>query len=288
MRHTCLNHSVFAIAVLWLCVMLSPVRAESGFVVERVSETPSPGAIPTVVASETPTTDTSFRMEIVRPSPVSHGKRILIYHTHTWEAYTKAESESYETTEKWRTKDNDHNVVAVGRALCAALASLGFEVTHDETAFEPPSLDTSYQRSLSMLERRRGNGEAYDLYIDLHRDAFASASTIQRTVSIGGERVARFMVLVGRGVGYDEKPYYEANQTLAEKITNSLNAQCEHLGRDVKVKTGRFNQHIAPCCVLIECGCNFNTLEEVLCGVPYLARAIEEALADTSPAASVE
>ena len=35
---------------------------------------------------------------------------------------------------------------------------------------------------------------------------------------------------------------------------------------------------IAPRCILIECGTNENTLEEVLCGIPYLAQAIAETL----------
>ena len=65
---------------------------------------------------------------------------------------------------------------------------------------------------------------------------------------------------------------------IAELLTDKLEAQCEGLSRDVKVRTGRFNQHIAPRCVLIECGTNENTLEEVLCGIPYLAQAIAETL----------
>ncbi len=229
-----------------------------------------------------PTVDTVFRVEVLRdtPTPVQK-KRILIYHTHTWEAYRQVPEAPYEETEKWRTKDSTCNVVAVGKVLAANLTAMGFEVVHDETAFEPPDLSDAYSRSLSMLEKRVAAGETYDLYIDLHRDAVASNASIRRTVSIGGADTARFMVLIGKGTtgGYDEKPDWEANYTIAERITSSLNGQCEGLARDVKVKTGRFNQHIAPCCVLIECGVNSNTLEEVLLGIPYLAQAISDALA---------
>ena len=70
----------------------------------------------------------------------------------------------------------------------------------------------------------------------------------------------------------------ETNKAIAELLTDKLEAQCEGLSRDVKVRTGRFNQHIAPRCILIECGTNENTLEEVLCGIPYLAQAIAETL----------
>lgn len=223
----------------------------------------------------------SFQMVVVRETalPQPEGKRILIYHSHTWEAYAQTE-DRYEETEKWRTKDNEHNVVAVGDALAAQLRALGCTVVHDTTAFEPPDYEQAYERSLDMLEERVRLGESYDLYIDLHRDALSSTSTLKRTVSIGGEDTARFMVLIGKGSGsgFIQKPEWEKNLIIAQRITDELNGMHENLCRDVKIKTGRFNQHIAPCCVLIECGNNLNTLEQVLCGVPYLAQAICNAL----------
>lgn len=265
---------------------------------ERPSETPGAPPMPTQGASPSPgasltqgaspttaAVDTMLQVEVIRETaepPSWAGKRVLIYHTHTWEAYQQTAQDPYSETERWRTKDERHNVVAVGEALAACLRALGLTVVHDTTAFEPPELDTAYARSLTMLEARRAAGERYDLYIDLHRDALSSAATIRRTVNIGGTEVARFMVLVGKGTtgGYGEKPDWEANLLLAERITSSLNGQCEGLARDVKVKTGRFNQHVADCCVLIECGMNTNTLEQVLSGVPYLAQAIADALGD--------
>ena len=51
------------------------------------------------------------------------------------------------------------------------------------------------------------------------------------------------------------------------------------LCRDVCIKTGRYNQHVAVGCVLVEAGNNRNTLEEVLAAMPYLADAILKALA---------
>lgn len=239
--------------------------------------------VPSVEASAAEAVDAMLQIEIIRPEeafPTYAGKRILIYHTHTYEAYEQDPQNPYPQTEKWRTKDPDYSVVAVGKALAASLRAMGLSVEHDTTAFEPPTLDDAYSRSLAMLESRKKNGEQYDLYIDLHRDAISSASTIKRTVNIGGEEIARFMVLIGKGTtgGYAESPDWEANYAIAQCITDQLNAQCDNLARNVKVKTGRFNQHIADCCVLIECGMNTNTLEEVLAGVPYLAKAIADTL----------
>lgn len=309
-----LNTLATACTVLWVChvryarhsntpvlcmedeaneaVAVMAVASEALFEVQAVEPTQTNDEKPEEESTETiraettatPTAqeDRAFRVEVVHasPEPKTQGKRILIYHTHTWEAFEQVKGARYQETEKWRSKDNSVNMVAVGDALTASLRAMGFDVVHDSTAFEPPNLSDSYQRSLSMLEKRAANGETYDLYIDLHRDAFSSANAIKRCVNVGGEALARIMVLVGKGEGYEQKPDWQANLLIAQRITDGLNEQVTDLGRDVKIKTGRFNQHIAPKCVLIECGCNYNTLQEVLCSMPYLAQAICSALTE--------
>lgn len=263
-------------------VPVQTVFAEEGalFGQGEAAITPAPETESTSVSSD-------FRIEVIRTTsvPETEGKRILIYHSHTWEAYQQVDGAAYVETEKWRTRDNACNVVAVGDALANQLRALGFTVVHDTTAFEPPNLDQAYVRSLSMLEERAALGESYDLYIDLHRDAIASNSTLKRTVNIGGTDVARFMVLIGKGTGqgFDEKPDWEANLRIAQQLTDQLNGMAEGLCRDVKIKSGRFNQHIAPRCILIECGNNLNTLEQVLNGVPYLAEGVAAVLNAAAP-----
>ena len=216
--------------------------------------------------------------EIEQPRP-----RVLIYHTHTYEAYEQTKDSPYQETETWRTADSAHNVVRVGEELAGLLRALGMEVVHDTTAFEPPSLSSAYQRSLEMLEKRRSAGERYDLYIDLHRDAYAASYTGPNAVQTPAGKAAKLMLLIGRGDGYtgqgfDEKPDWENNLSVAQAITDALNAQCGGLCRDVCIKSGRYNQHMGRGCILIEAGNNRNTLAEVLCAMPYLADAIQQAL----------
>ena len=92
------------------------------------------------------------------------------------------------------------------------------------------------------------------------------------------------MLLIGKGEGqtsegFDQRPDWEANLDIAREVTDDLNAQVDGLCRDVCIKTGRYNQHVAVGCVLVEAGNNRNTLEEVLAAMPYLADAILKALA---------
>lgn len=61
-------------------------------------------------------------------------------------------------------------------------------------------------------------------------------------------------------------------------ITDSVNTQASGLCKNVRLKSGRFNQHIATGCMLVEAGNNRNTLAEALAAMPYLADAIMEAL----------
>lgn len=249
------------------------------------NETPAPAATQmSVIPPETPqptaTGVPGFSLQVVTEEAAAAQApfRVLIYHTHTYEAFTATQAYPYTSSEKWRTSNSACNVVALGAYLTDLLTQAGVSVTHDTTAFEPPKLSTAYERSLSMLEKRTENGEKYDLYIDLHRDAY-SENNGPNTIEMDGEDVARLMFLIGKGTGqtgagYDIKPDFESNLTIAQLLTNRINLQAENLCRAVKVKSGRYNQHIAPCCVLIEVGNNRNTLEEALRAMPYLANAI--------------
>jgi len=212
-------------------------------------------------------------------------KKVLIYHSHTYEAFAQVEGDRYQETETWRTADSRHNMIRVGEELAALLRALGLQVVHDTTAFEPPSLSSAYTRSLAMLENRLAAGESYDLYIDLHRDAYAASYGGSNTVSIGGTDVAKLMLLIGKGEGaigqgYDVRPDWQANLAIAQTITDGLNHQVPGLCRDVCIKSGRFNQHIAPACILVEAGNNRNTLSEVLAAMPYLADAVAQVLGE--------
>lgn len=205
--------------------------------------------------------------------------RVLIYHTHTWEAYEMTEDERYTPTETWRTKDERHNMIRVGEVLADHLRALGFDVTHDRTAFEPPNLSQSYARSLSMLEERMDGGERYDYIFDVHRDAYSGPYNGANGISLDGRQAAYVMMLVGKGTGatgsgFDERPDWPQNLALAQAITDEMNSLAAGISREVKIKTGRFNQHVSTGALLIEVGNNRNTLAEALAACPVIAQAV--------------
>ncbi|MEG2252505.1 MAG: stage II sporulation protein P [Clostridia bacterium] len=249
------------------------------------AESPLPSSPAVDEARPTPTR--GFRIEVLEGQPKAALKRVLIYHTHTYEAYEQVADERYQETEQWRTADSAYNMVRVGEELAGLLRGLGLDVVHDVTAFEPPVLSSAYARSLAMLQRRCDAGERFDLYIDLHRDAFSAAKTSGNTATIGGAELARLMLLIGKGegqtgLGFGEKPDWQANLTIAQAITDAVNAQIAGLCKDVRLKSGRFNQHIAVGCVLVEVGNNRNTLAQALAAMPYLADAIVSVLQESA------
>lgn len=274
MAVTCLRGAQYS-AGLW------ERQAASAFA-ENLFAPPEEEAAPS--ASPAPEqAEPGFAIEVLGVATPKPAKRVLIYHTHTYEAFAQTEDDPYQETEKWRTADPEHNVVRVGEELAGLLRGLGLEVVHDTTAFEPPVLSSAYARSLDMLRARAQAGERFDLYIDLHRDAYIASQKGPNTVNVGGVDTARVMVLIGKGEGasaqgFDEKPDWEKNLALAQAITACANSQAQGVCRDVSVKTGRYNQHVADCCILVEAGNNRNTLSEVLAAMPYLADAIYQAL----------
>lgn len=229
----------------------------------------------------------AVEVEIEPIAPAEDGAplRVLIYHSHTYEAFEPDFPGQYAATERWRTADPAFNVVRLGAELARILREdYGMAVVHDDTAFEPPVLNSAYTRSLEALENYFARGEVFDLYIDLHRDAYAKGRFDENTV----EGRARLMFLVGDGSGtwngqaFAQQPDWEANLARAQKLTDAVNALADApLCREPKVKTGRYNQHVSPGALLVEVGNNMNSLAEALASVPILAQAIAETLGGT-------
>lgn len=218
---------------------------------------------------------TSLQIEIEKDKPegppLNNARSILVYHTHTHEAYEQDQTNPYDAVESWRTEDTAYSVVKVGTALVDELSKLGFFAVHDTTDHELNNIASSYERAQKTLESYSGE---FDLVIDLHRDAYTEGMKLR--MGEPENACAQVMMLIGDGGEYNgaEAPDYGKNLLFAQKLTTEINRQCDGLARNVTIKHGRFNQHIGKNAVLIEVGHNRNTLQEALRSVPYLANGI--------------
>lgn len=214
-----------------------------------------------------------FTLEVVSVQQPKREYRVFIYHTHTYESYNPADGNAYKSTETWRTADENYNMIRVGRELKQQLEAAGVSVTHDTTDYEMPKLSTAYGRSLTGLKKAAEEG--YDLYIDLHRDAYSQGNG-PNTMTKHDETLARVLFLVGQGASFDgeEKPDWEINHAAAKWISDEMNGELSGISRGVSLKSGRYNQHAAQPCILIEVGNNQNTLTEALAVTPLLCQGI--------------
>lgn len=202
--------------------------------------------------------------------------RVLIYHTHTHEAYMKKETDEYVETALWRTDNNRYNIVRVGEVLAELLTERGFSVRHDTTDHELTDLSTAYTRSVKTMEKYK---DETDVYIDLHRDAYhKDASGNPFSITFEDRDMARIMFLVGNGKGFSDPMYYTENYALATLLTGTINEAVPGLCRPVMIKDGRYNQHLCDQSMLIEVGHNQNTIEQAINAMPVLADALKSVL----------
>lgn len=274
------SHLLLWIAILALAVVAAFIllQALSGDSAVRIS-TETAGVKVLSTFASAPISGEALTIEVLpdpSPTPITTaGKRILIYHTHTHEAYAQMEDDPYVAVEAWRTEDSAHSVVRLGLELTNALRNLGYEVIHDTTDHEKQDISNAYQRSLETLKAYE---EPFDLTIDLHRDAYVEGLPVSFVV--GDQSHAQLMLLVGRGDDYagEEKPDYSSNLAFAQQLTREMNDQHNGICRNVTVKKGRYNQHIGHNSILVEVGHNQNTLEQALNSIPCLAQAIHKVL----------
>ena len=207
---------------------------------------------------------------------------VLIYHTHTSEAYRPSKAYNYTPTDVDRTIDPRYSVVRVGKELQKILqAQYGIKSVHVTTFHDYPEYTPAYSRSLRSAREMLAKYPSIKIVIDLHRDAFPMRNRAEEqsaralsSMKVNGKETARLMLVWGPNT-----PNSGETRKFAELLKNKINAGCPGLCRKVLVKkTGQYNQQLSNYSALVEVGSNANTMEEALASVPYLAKAISEVI----------
>lgn len=195
--------------------------------------------------------------------------KVLIYHTHTNEAYLKNEQERIQQLYASRTNDSEYTVVKTGNTLTDALEKYGISVDHDTSNNEENGYNRAYATSMSNITSMTKENGKYSLYIDLHRDSYTK--NVDSTVTIDGVKVAKVMFVVGT-----QAPDYKNNLALAEKMMELLNEIHPQLCERVLEVDTNYNQNISDHALLIEVGDNAVTAEEASRAAEYVAQALAE------------
>ena len=201
------------------------------------------------------------------------GPKVLIVHTHGSEAFDPSDGLSYEPSDPWRTEDPGRTVIALGDRIADALTEMGIETLHDRAFYDYPSYAGSYERAAGAI---RGYLERYPdicVVLDIHRDALMGADgTVYKTAAdMNGEKCAQVLVLSGTDWAGLEHPSWRENLKLAVRLQAAMNERYPGLARPVTVSRYRYNQQLTRGSLIIEIGCNGNTLTEALAAADRFA-----------------
>lgn len=229
--------------------------------------------------------DIVFDIVDIKPAPepmvlTGQGPQILVYHTHSREAFKQDPRNRYMAVEAYRSNDLEFTVVRVGEVLTKHLREKGISALHDTTEHEQGDFSTAYVRSLNTIKNRIDDYPSLRIFLDIHRNAYLPGvrEPDDEVVIINGQRVARIFAVIGTGEGFvggfEERPDWRENYRFALRITQELNKIHPELAKNIHVMRGRYNQHISTNAVLLEIGSNLTTLKEAERATYYLATAL--------------
>ena len=205
-------------------------------------------------------------------SKQSSGPQILIYHTHSLEAFADSIPGDPSTT-----------IVGAGERLAEILRSqYGFTVIHHTTAYDAYELggrDYAYSNALPEIESLLADNPSIEVIIDLHRDEMKEGRKL--VMDLQGRQTARFMFFNGLSytkqtgpIEYLENPYINENLAFSFQAQVAANEFYPGITRKIYLKSYRYNMHLLPRTTLIELGAQTNTVEEIMNACEPLAHVI--------------
>ena len=188
--------------------------------------------------------------------------QILLYHTHSQEAFADSREGEVEDT-----------ILGVGNYLTELLTkNYGYQVIHVTEAFDMESgeLDRSaaYDYAGTYLETILEENPSIEVVIDLHRDGVPENRHL--VTEINGKPTAQIMFYNGlsytiaRGsLDYLPNPYIQDNLAFSFQMEYQAAQYYPDFYRGIYLAGYRYNLHLRPRSVLVEAGAQTNTVQEV-------------------------
>ncbi|MGI6095847.1 MAG: stage II sporulation protein P [Lachnospiraceae bacterium] len=213
----------------------------------------------------------------LRMTTTADQPQILIYHTHSQEAF--ADSRDGETAD---------TVVGVGEYLTSLLQdTYGYQVIHVTDVFDvvDGSLDRSkaYSIAREKISRILEENPSIEVVIDLHRDGVAENRHL--VTDLNGKPTAQIMFFNGLSrttkngdISSLPNPYIEDNLAFSLQLHLMADKYYPGLARTIYLKGYRYNLHLRPKSLLVECGAQTNTVEEERNAMEPLADILDKVL----------
>ena len=225
---------------------------------------------------------TDLLAELEEPSPVAlqadGSVEVLLYHTHTSEAYSQDFTGFYYTDMATRTEDPAQSVVAVGEEMKRALEEAGIGVVHDTTVNDT-LYNGSYARSWEVLQKNLEQYPTIQVTVDIHRDSMTTEEGVKYkpTAVIGGKKAAQVMFLAGCDAdgSWGDFPHWRQNLRLILRLQQAAARRYPELVRPLSFSNSKYNMNATTGSLLVEVGTEVNTVEEA----EYAGRLVGEVLA---------
>ena len=201
------------------------------------------------------------------------GPQILIYHTHSQEAFADSVPGDVNT-----------GIVGVGECLTKILTEqYGYRVLHNTGQYDVETRDNAYSRALPAVEQILAENPSIQVIIDLHRDEVAEETKL--VTDIPGRPTARFMFFNGLSrtrktgdIDYLANENQEANLAFYFQMQLKAAEYYPGLTRRIYLKGYRYNMHLRPRTLLVELGAQNNTVEEAINACDPLAHILDMVL----------
>lgn len=203
----------------------------------------------------------------------TNGPQILIYHTHSQEAYADS-----------LPGDSTTSVLALGNYLAQLLSEqYGIEVLHHTGTYDVINRDGAYAEALPSLEQILRENPTIEVVIDIHRDGVPA--TTHLVTEINGKQTAQIMFFNGLSkttaqgeLKYLANPYIEENLAFSFQMQLAAAEYYPGFARRIYLKGYRYNMHLCPKSLLVEVGAQTNSFQEAKNAMEPLADILAKVL----------
>ena len=202
-----------------------------------------------------------------------NGPKILLYHTHSQEAFVDSVPGDVNTT-----------IVGVGRYLSKLLnEKYGIETLHHEGIYDMKNgkvdRTQAYERAKGNIQKILNDNPSIEMVIDLHRDGVGKDTRL--VTEINGKPTAKLMFFNGMSrtrtngkLTVLQNPYIQDNLALSLQMKLEAEKRYPGLTRNIYLKGYRYNMHMKPKTLLVEGGAQTNTVAEIMNAMDYLAEIL--------------
>lgn len=216
-----------------------------------------------------------LRMQTGKEQP-----QILIYHSHSQEEFIDSVPGDPSTT-----------IVGVGEYLTTLLRdTYGYNVIHVTDTFDivDGKLDRNqaYTFAQERISQILEENPSVEVVIDLHRDGVPEGKRL--VTNVNGKETAKIMFFNGLSrtnkngeISYLPNPYIKENLAFSLQMMLESKKYYPDLARTIYLRGYRYNLHLRPKTLLVECGAQTNTVQEEMNAMEPLADILNKVLTGT-------